>query len=131
MSLIKLLECCWIEEICAQKLPGVLPCACPMCAPGHSNVPLFPLYVCVLYSHAGRRPPPCGRQVWAAGSRARESRPCAGRPSAATSTPYRLTTSPPAAACGSSSVPTPTVRDPACLRVTLRTHKSFPLCRGS
>lgn len=70
--------------------------------------PPYSVCVCVCNSHAGSRPP-CGRREWAAGSRAQGSRHCAGRRSVAMSRPCRRNTSPPAAASGSSSVPTLTV----------------------
>ena len=90
----------------------VCPCAC-VCPPGHAKMPLLSLSiflsVCVLvFSHAGSRPP-CGRREWGAGSPARGSRRCAGRPSVATSSLCLRIMSPPAAASGFTSVPTPTV----------------------
>lgn len=103
--------CVWMDQGNLRARTHVCPCGC-VCAPGRANMP--PLCVCLclclrVYSHAGSRPP-CGRREWGAGSPARGSRRCAGRPSAATSTPCRRTASPPAAASGSSSVPTLTVR---------------------
>lgn len=102
--------CVWMDQGNLPANMHVCPCAC-VCAPGRANMPLSACVcacVCV-YSHAGSRPP-CGRREWGAGSPARGSRRCAGRPSAATSSPCRRTMSPPAAASGSTSAQTQTVR---------------------